>query len=220
MLNFFEMLALGQAVSPGASSEMLHLLARQRVNDRIPRLLPAGTIVAHKTGNLPGVVNDVGIVYGADLTYIVVVLVDRTRDEGEATRIAADVALAAYEHFQGTRARAPGLAGTTQFPAAEPTPTRRPRPPTALPTATPAPTATDVEVPTTATPTNTATALAPSPTSTVPAAENSPTRAEPTPLPTVLPNQAAPVRAWFTPVPPRVPTQTPTVSPPTSTPAP
>jgi beta-lactamase class A len=144
MLAFLEMLARGQGVSPAASAEMIHLLARQRVNDRIPRLLPADTIVAHKTGNLPGVVNDVGIVYGPDLSFIVVVLVDRTADEGEATRVASDLALTAYEHFRGSRPQGPGLApNTTRFPVAEPTPTRRPRPPTAVPTPTLPPTATE-----------------------------------------------------------------------------
>ena len=99
MLRLLEMIALGQAVSPRASGEMTQLLAQQRVNDRIPSLLPTGTIVAHKTGNVPGVVNDVGIVYGPAGPFVVAVLVDGTDDDGEAARVTADIALMAYRRF-------------------------------------------------------------------------------------------------------------------------
>lgn len=99
MLRLLEMAALGEAVSPRASGEMVQLMARQRVNDRLPRLLPPGTVVAHKTGNLPGVVNDVGIIYGPSGPFVVAVLVDGTNDEAEATRATADIALMAYRRF-------------------------------------------------------------------------------------------------------------------------
>src|SRR5260370_3418240 len=68
MLHLLEQIADGRAVSPSASADMLHLLLRQRVNDRLPRLLPYEVQVAHKTGNLPGIVNDVGILYGPRTT--------------------------------------------------------------------------------------------------------------------------------------------------------
>jgi len=59
MLHLVDTVAQGKAVSTAASADMLHLLLRQRVNDRLPRLLPGDVQVAHKTGNLPGTVNDV-----------------------------------------------------------------------------------------------------------------------------------------------------------------
>jgi len=99
MLRLLESLAVGEAVNGRASAEMVQLLARQRVNNRLPALLPAGTVVAHKTGNVPGVVNDVGIVYGPSGPFIVVVLVDGTNDEDEAARGTADIALMAYKRF-------------------------------------------------------------------------------------------------------------------------
>ena len=48
---------------------------------------------------LPGVVNDVGIVYGPSGPFVVAVLFDGTSDEGEAARSTADVALIAYRRF-------------------------------------------------------------------------------------------------------------------------
>ena len=99
MLRLLESLAVGEAVNPRASGEMVQLMARQLVNNRIPSLLPAGTVVAHKTGNVPSVVNDVGIVYGPSGPFVVAVLVDGTNDEDEATRATADIALMAYKRF-------------------------------------------------------------------------------------------------------------------------
>src|SRR5262249_45209220 len=64
MTALLELMARGQAVSPAASADMVHLMLRQRVNDRLPKLLPDEAQVAHKTGNLDGIVNDVGIIYG------------------------------------------------------------------------------------------------------------------------------------------------------------
>ena len=43
---------------------MLDILKKQRLNGKIPVLLPPGTAVAHKTGEDAGITHDVGIVYG------------------------------------------------------------------------------------------------------------------------------------------------------------
>jgi beta-lactamase class A len=137
MLTFLEMLARGQGVSPRASAEMVQLMARQRVNDRIPRNLPDSAIVAHKTGNLPGVVNDVGIVYTPDATFIVAVLVDETREEGRAALMTADIARLSFDHFR----ESPSI--DVIFPTPAPTPTSRPRP--ATPVVRPSPTPVEEE---------------------------------------------------------------------------
>ncbi|MBI2774324.1 MAG: serine hydrolase, partial [Chloroflexi bacterium] len=56
-------LAQRQLVSAQASDRMIARLGRQTINDRLPAQLPAGTVVAHKTGNLVGAVHDAGIVF-------------------------------------------------------------------------------------------------------------------------------------------------------------
>jgi beta-lactamase class A len=136
MLLLLETIARGEAISREASADMIHLLARQRVNDRIPRLLPPGTIVAHKTGNLVGVVNDVGIVYGGEQIFVIAVLVEGTRNDGEAARITADLAAIAYEHFQPAaspevmlRTMGELVPTPAPWPTPRPTPTEAPRPP-------------------------------------------------------------------------------------------
>ena len=95
MATFLEMVVLGAAVSREASQEMLDLMLAQEVNDRLPALLPPGTEVAHKTGDLPEVTHDVGIVYAPQPAYIIAVLSDRG---GESEPIAA-LSLAVYEYF-------------------------------------------------------------------------------------------------------------------------
>jgi beta-lactamase class A len=44
----------------------LQALERQQFNDGLPSLLPDGVIVAHKTGELPGVRHDVGVITGTN----------------------------------------------------------------------------------------------------------------------------------------------------------
>ena len=57
------LLAKRQLVSAAASDRMLARLERQQINDRLPAGLPDGVVIAHKTGNLPGITHDAGIIY-------------------------------------------------------------------------------------------------------------------------------------------------------------
>lgn len=57
------LLAKRQLISAAASDRMLARLQRQQINDRLPARLPAGVVVAHKTGNLPGLTHDAGIIF-------------------------------------------------------------------------------------------------------------------------------------------------------------
>jgi beta-lactamase class A len=61
--TFFTLLAKRQLISPAASDRMLARLERQQINDRLPAQLPAGVVIAHKTGNLSGLTHDAGIIY-------------------------------------------------------------------------------------------------------------------------------------------------------------
>lgn len=85
-----QLLVDGRAVSSRADQEMLDILARQQVNDRIPRLLPPATRVAHKTGELRDVRHDAGVVYhDGRPEYILVVLTRNLSDPpGAVARVA------------------------------------------------------------------------------------------------------------------------------------
>lgn len=72
--TFLTRLARLELVSPAASARMLARLERQTIDDRLPALLPEGVRLAHKTGNLTGLVHDAGIVFGSRGSRAVVVL--------------------------------------------------------------------------------------------------------------------------------------------------
>ncbi len=55
--------------------------------------------MAHKTGNVYGVVNDVGIIYGPSGPFVVAVLIEDTRNETEAIQTTAEIAQMAYRRF-------------------------------------------------------------------------------------------------------------------------
>lgn len=68
MTDLLEMIFDGRAGSRTACDGMLGVLLKQQLNDRLPRFLPPGTRVAHKTGTLGGHRNDAGIIYVNDET--------------------------------------------------------------------------------------------------------------------------------------------------------
>ncbi|HUY98708.1 MAG TPA: serine hydrolase [Thermomicrobiaceae bacterium] len=97
MARFYELLLQGKVVSAQASAEMLDMLSQQQINDRIPAGLPAGTKVAHKTGNLVGVVHDVGIIYAPKGPIVVVLLSDNVGDEGLVDDMMRQIGRLAYD---------------------------------------------------------------------------------------------------------------------------
>jgi beta-lactamase class A len=64
LLVVLHAIAQGKAVSKEASARMVEVLAAQKFNDGIPKGVPEGTKVAHKTGTITRVHHDAAIVYG------------------------------------------------------------------------------------------------------------------------------------------------------------
>lgn len=96
--HFFRLLDERALVSPTASNQMLDLLFQQTVNDLIPSLLPAGVMVAHKTGELPGVRDDGGIVRCPGDSYIIVVM-SRGGDSAEEVTAEAQISRIVYDRY-------------------------------------------------------------------------------------------------------------------------
>lgn len=84
---FFEKLYKGELIDSASSKEMLDLLSQQQLNDRIPKYLPDGTKVAHKTGEIDDFKHDAGIIYAKD-PILFVVLSESDSPQGAAERIA------------------------------------------------------------------------------------------------------------------------------------
>ncbi|HEV2250375.1 MAG TPA: serine hydrolase [Candidatus Limnocylindria bacterium] len=112
--TFFDQLATRRLVSPAASDRMLARLQRQTINDRLPRDLPAGVAVAHKTGDLIGFVHDAGLIQAADGPRIAVVLT-AAGTEADADDLIATVGALVYSAVL-TR---PAAARVDPLPAAQ-----------------------------------------------------------------------------------------------------
>jgi beta-lactamase class A len=80
MARLLEMIARGEALSTETSAEMVHLMARQQVRNRIPVKMPPEAVVANKTGNWEAAAHDVAIVYGPRATFVIALLSDGITD--------------------------------------------------------------------------------------------------------------------------------------------
>lgn len=88
--QLLEALALGQAVDPESSRQMVEILTRQKFNEGIPAGLPPGTRVAHKTGELTKIHHDAAIVF-APRPFVLVILVRGLADIKDSSALMADI---------------------------------------------------------------------------------------------------------------------------------
>lgn len=92
----------GACVSSEASREMRRALEAQQIQDRLPRRLADGVVVANKTGNFADVIHDAGIVTWAGETLVIAVLTLGVRPTWQAAdAIAETVALLAHVCTEG-----------------------------------------------------------------------------------------------------------------------
>ena len=95
---FFEKLYKEQLANKQYTNEMLTLLKKQQLNNKLPKQLPTGTVIAHKTGELGSFSHDGGIVFSSKGDYIIVVLSDTDYPPGAEERI-AQISKAVYDYF-------------------------------------------------------------------------------------------------------------------------
>lgn len=94
-----------KAATPAGCAAMRDVLLGQEFNTEIPAGLPAGTRVAHKTGQITGVLHDAAIVYPSNAPpYVLVVLTSGMPDERVARTMIADISRMVYGHFIEGRA--------------------------------------------------------------------------------------------------------------------
>jgi beta-lactamase class A len=98
MLKILESLYRSDCIDRESSSEMIRILSKQRDIDQIPRLLVGeewkNTRIAHKTGALSQVRNDVGIVFTPQGDYILSLFAQQSSDRKWTADNEASVALA------------------------------------------------------------------------------------------------------------------------------
>lgn len=104
MTGIFEALAVGDRCRPALKQAMLQHLRANEDKDKFPRLLPAGTVVAHKDGSVTTSRTDAGLLYTPNGVIAVCVLSDNNQDrrwvsENAGNMLCAKVAKEVYDHF-------------------------------------------------------------------------------------------------------------------------
>jgi beta-lactamase class A len=104
MVRLLEMLHDGQLVSEEASKAMLEHLKKCDDKDKFPRFLPAGTVIAHKTGSVSDARTDAGIIFSASGPIVLCVLTAKNEDkswtpDNAGNRLCATVAREVFTHF-------------------------------------------------------------------------------------------------------------------------
>ena len=90
-----------QILDPATSAQLLDILKGQHVRDRLPRYLPAGVVIAHKTGLMKDACHDVGIIYGRNHDYVVAVLTSEFGSYTQAKQAIGQIGRAVYQYDTG-----------------------------------------------------------------------------------------------------------------------
>lgn len=96
-----EKLYKGEVVSVEVSEQILDMLSKSKLNNRIPALLPDDLKIAHKTGELSGVRNDAGIVFLAPPggPYVIVLMSKNLKGEDDGVENLAQISKIVYEYY-------------------------------------------------------------------------------------------------------------------------
>jgi beta-lactamase class A len=90
-------------LKPSSHDLLLSFMTNSHNPVRLASALPPGTVVAHKTGTMPGVFNDVGIITSADGKHHIAIAVftkkPAMQNEDVALRVVGQIARAVYDAF-------------------------------------------------------------------------------------------------------------------------
>jgi beta-lactamase class A len=108
MVRLLALIDEGHGLTAECRDGILRILKDQTITDRLPAKLPedAGIVVAHKTGSVRGVRNDVGIVTAPGVRYAIAVMSRGLPDAPAAVPVLADVSRWVWDAFALSRNRA------------------------------------------------------------------------------------------------------------------
>ncbi len=72
--SFFTKLYKGELMSEEYTKHLTDLLLNQKINDRLPPVLPENIAVAHKTGDVYNYIHDAGIIFSDEGDYVFVMM--------------------------------------------------------------------------------------------------------------------------------------------------
>lgn len=92
-------LYVNDCVDAASSQTMLAILLRQTDKCKLPLLLPPGTVIAHKTGELDGIEHDSGIIHG-QTPYILTIMTGNLPNEEQGRQTIAELSRIVYDALQ------------------------------------------------------------------------------------------------------------------------
>jgi beta-lactamase class A len=90
-----------KSVSAEASDQMMDILKHQKLRDRLPRYIPTGWEIAHKTGLLRRACHDVGIVFSPGGDYMICVLTSQDPTYKTAKHFIASLGRITFDYYHG-----------------------------------------------------------------------------------------------------------------------
>lgn len=101
MALLYEIIYTGSELGEQADEIMLHILKKQQIRDKLPFYWPEEVPIAHKTGSLPEVEHDGGILYLPQGPYVACFFSKELKANYAGMQIGAEVGKVIYEHFTG-----------------------------------------------------------------------------------------------------------------------
>jgi beta-lactamase class A len=98
MLTLLSALYRGKVLSPELTRDFFKVLGTRKESE-IPRYIPEDVICANKPGELPGVRNDIGIVFVPNRPFAIVVMTAYLKHERDGEEAIAKIAGDAYAYF-------------------------------------------------------------------------------------------------------------------------
>lgn len=97
MMLVMRAIVQNKAATPASCAQMLEILKRQKFRENIAAGLPAGTVVANKTGSITNIDHDAAIVFPPNRQpYVLVVLTHNISDHGQARQAIAEISKRIY----------------------------------------------------------------------------------------------------------------------------
>jgi beta-lactamase class A len=113
----------GELLSPRSRDRVLDIMQNVKTGSLLSEGLGKEATIAHKTGNIGGLVADAGIIdTPTGKRYIAVVMVKRPHNDPKAIQLIREISRAAYEHFNAPNP-APSASPTTPNVTTTPVPT-------------------------------------------------------------------------------------------------
>jgi len=98
MMTLLETIYRNKLLDRDLTADFFKVLSTAK-DSSIPKLLPAGLVIANKPGELEAVRNDSGIVFVPNRAFVICVMTSYLQDELAGQRAISEIALAAYRYF-------------------------------------------------------------------------------------------------------------------------